>query len=162
VFPKHRYNPFVCIVLPTNVLPTNGRLKIENKKQKHPKNTKNNYFLMSVASLYTPCFVMFCVFFVLISFGLIWTMLWLNKTIFNNKTFITHVCFKIKQKKYVKNDLIKIYSVIYCIQNKTNKKQNVNKSKKKVYNEWCSIKILFYQTSILLWKSLLLTRICRT
>ena len=27
-----------------------------------PKNTKNSYFLMSVASLYTPCFVMFCVF----------------------------------------------------------------------------------------------------
>ena len=26
------------------------------------KNTKNSYFLLSVASLYTPCFVLFCVF----------------------------------------------------------------------------------------------------
>ena len=31
-------------------------------KLKNPKNTKNRYFLMSVASLYTPCFVMLCVF----------------------------------------------------------------------------------------------------
>jgi len=40
------------------------KLKIENKKktQKNPKNTKHSYFLMPVASLYTPCFVMFCVF----------------------------------------------------------------------------------------------------
>jgi len=36
-------------------------LKIK-KTRKNPKNTKNIYFLMSVASLYTPCFVMFCVF----------------------------------------------------------------------------------------------------
>ena len=31
-------------------------------KIKNPTNTKNSYFLMSVAFLYTPCFVMFCVF----------------------------------------------------------------------------------------------------
>jgi len=36
--------------------------KIENKNQKHRKTQKNSYFFMSVASLYTPCFVMFCVF----------------------------------------------------------------------------------------------------
>ena len=38
---------------------SNWRLK---KKKKHWKNTKNSYFLISVASLYTPCFVKFCVF----------------------------------------------------------------------------------------------------
>jgi len=32
------------------------------KTRKINKNTKNSYFLMSVASLCTPCFVMFCVF----------------------------------------------------------------------------------------------------
>jgi len=32
------------------------------KLRKIRKTEKNNYFLMSVASLYTPCFVMFCVF----------------------------------------------------------------------------------------------------
>jgi len=38
-------------------------LKIENKNNRKIRKTqKNNYFLMSVASLYTPCFVMFCVF----------------------------------------------------------------------------------------------------
>ena len=31
------------------------------KKLNNLKNTKNSYFLMSVASLYTACFVMFCV-----------------------------------------------------------------------------------------------------
>ena len=38
-------------------------MKIENikKPRKIRKTQKNSYFLMSVASLYTPCFVMFCV-----------------------------------------------------------------------------------------------------
>jgi len=36
-------------------------LKLENKNQKNRK-THKSYFFMSVASLFTPCFVMFCVF----------------------------------------------------------------------------------------------------
>jgi len=34
----------------------------DERDKKGPKHTKNNYFLMFVASLHTPCFVMFFVF----------------------------------------------------------------------------------------------------
>jgi len=38
---------------------SNWKLKIKIRKI---ENSKNSHFFMSVASLYTPCFVMFCVF----------------------------------------------------------------------------------------------------
>ena len=41
---------------------SNWKLKINKNPEKSEKTKKNSDFLMSVASLYTPCFVMLCVF----------------------------------------------------------------------------------------------------
>ena len=45
-----------------NILQRESHHRTEQQCKQRPKNTKNSYFLMSVASWYTPCFVMFCVF----------------------------------------------------------------------------------------------------
>ena len=69
-FPFHQFKPPMFFIDHTKAVIQHfleksfKQLKIENKdkNRKIRKTQKNSYFLMSVASLYTPCVVMFCVF----------------------------------------------------------------------------------------------------
>ena len=60
---------FICCILELGCCDESNDTELEmggpfilNLGIKNTKNTNNSYFLMSVASLYTPCFVMFFVF----------------------------------------------------------------------------------------------------
>jgi len=96
-----------------------------------------------------------------------------------DKTFITDVYLKIKQKYVIERPFNhNTYSTTYCVQKKTKwiKKCQIKKFKTgdfvvfdaishhmiNKHYKWCYIIIFFFTTSILLKKSLWLTRNCRT